>query len=50
MSVLAAIAGFPVLTLVLIGLFKAENGLYDRGSVIDEPVVEPAVVGEPAVD
>lgn len=36
MSVLAAIAGFPVLTLVLIGLSKAEDVLYAAAPAVAE--------------
>jgi hypothetical protein len=53
LSALAAIAVFPVLTLLLIGLSKAEGLLYAPGSrknARTEPVYEPASeVATPAV-
>ena len=50
MAVLAAIAAFPVLTLLLIGLAKAENGLYSATQSRSERVVAEPALGEIAVD
>jgi hypothetical protein len=50
MAVLAAIAAFPVLTLLLIGLSKAETVLYTVPETGAERAAAEPVLGEVAVD
>jgi hypothetical protein len=50
MSALAVIAVFPILTLLLVGLSKAENVISSPPPTIDRLPAEPPMVGEIPVD
>ena len=51
MSALAAIAVFPILTLLLIGLSRAENVMTGKAPLgTDRSPVEPSPLGEITVD
>jgi len=50
MSALAAIAVFPILTLLLIGLSRAENLFTPTAAAVDRSPAEAPTLGEITVD